>query len=208
MAVTWKQLDTNKNGYLDSNEVTAAKAKGCKNVWYSMTEKEFNAGTTSRERVSNLQDYLNTINPITRTALNFMSFDDDVLQDCNDDLINNRELAMVAKDNSLRKHDADLFRHREMSLQNKLYAQLLVVNDKLEQKKKAFDEKYNTLDWVKSFFVDNKEYERDKKEIEQLELSHKKIEQALYDTTIVNTYTKQRPIPIKILHTYNYNIDI
>ena len=38
MAITWKQIDTDGNGYVDGTEAVTAKAKGVKNVWNNMTK--------------------------------------------------------------------------------------------------------------------------------------------------------------------------
>lgn len=52
--VTWKQIDTNGNGYLDGNEVTKAKEKGIKNVWNNMTENDYNTGVTRQGKLAEI----------------------------------------------------------------------------------------------------------------------------------------------------------
>lgn len=55
---TWKQIDTNGNGYLDGNEVTKAKKKNIKNVWINMTENDYKTGITRQGKLDEIiNDY-------------------------------------------------------------------------------------------------------------------------------------------------------
>ena len=54
MAITWKQIDTNGNGYVDGTEAVTAKAKGVKNVWNNMTELDYITNTTKSEKLSKI----------------------------------------------------------------------------------------------------------------------------------------------------------
>ena len=54
MAITWKQIDTNGNGYVDGTEAVTAKAKGVKNVWNNMTEADYKNNTGRAAKLSNI----------------------------------------------------------------------------------------------------------------------------------------------------------
>ena len=54
MAITWKQIDTNGNGYVDGNEAQKAKEKGAKNVWNSMTEEDYNKNITRNSKLNSI----------------------------------------------------------------------------------------------------------------------------------------------------------
>ena len=54
MAITWKQIDTNGNGYVDGDEAQTAKQKGVKNVWNNMTEADYKNNTGRAAKLSNI----------------------------------------------------------------------------------------------------------------------------------------------------------
>ncbi|MBR6127300.1 hypothetical protein IKQ21_06405, partial [bacterium] len=54
MTITWKQIDTNGNGYVDGAECTTAKAKGVKNVWDNMTAMDYNTGITREQKLASI----------------------------------------------------------------------------------------------------------------------------------------------------------
>ena len=54
--ISWKQIDTNSNGYVDGNEATEAKDKGVANVWDYMMEKDFLNNTTRDQKLKYLKE--------------------------------------------------------------------------------------------------------------------------------------------------------
>ena len=51
--ISWKQIDTNHNGFVDGNEATVAKQKGVKNIWDYMTENDYKKNITREQKLNN-----------------------------------------------------------------------------------------------------------------------------------------------------------
>ncbi len=56
MAITWKQIDTNGNGYVDVNEAQKATEKGVKNVWNNMTQSDYENGITVDQKYVSIKN--------------------------------------------------------------------------------------------------------------------------------------------------------
>ena len=86
MAITWKQIDTNGNGYVDGTEAAKAKSKGAKNVWNEMTEADYESGTTREQKINaiinqNLQAKGIANHPsVTQTVM--MGYDKELIAAC------------------------------------------------------------------------------------------------------------------------------
>jgi len=55
MAITWKQIDTNGNGYVDGTEAVTAKSHGVKNIWNNMTQLDFQTNVTREQKLDSIK---------------------------------------------------------------------------------------------------------------------------------------------------------
>ena len=56
MAITWKQIDENGNGYVDRTEAQKAKEKGVKNVWNNMSQSDYENGITVDQKYESIKN--------------------------------------------------------------------------------------------------------------------------------------------------------
>ena len=55
MAITWSQIDTNGNGYVDGTEAVTAKSHGVKNIWNNMTQLDFQTNVTREQKIDSIK---------------------------------------------------------------------------------------------------------------------------------------------------------
>ena len=188
MAITWKQIDTNGNGYVDCNEMRDAKQKGVKNVWNSMTEQDFNNNTTRTAKLRQLYSNLNE----QYIIINIGKADEN---HCCLDISNSK--------NYRERRSIEASRAEENML--KIYSQIEVLEQNLHKKEEEFSSQYGIIDWIKSAFVNNEKYTSDKNEIETLKstIAGKKEElqkmKDLRDAILNNEYSFDRANKIPLV---------
>lgn len=64
--ISWKQIDTNGNGYVDGTERISAQVKGAKNVWDGMTELDFQSNTTREQKLALIKKSYNKWDGVIR----------------------------------------------------------------------------------------------------------------------------------------------
>ena len=119
MAITWKQIDKNGNGYVDGTEAQKAKEKGVKNVWNNMTQSDYENGITVDQK------YVSIKNETVNIARKYK-----YLLDENSILVNNLNIS-------------------NNDVQNEVfgtYRKLEQLRYKLEKMQKDFDNEFNDLE--------------------------------------------------------------
>lgn len=54
--ISWQQIDSNNNGYVDGNEMEVAKENGITNIWNNMSKADFESNISKEEKLKGLSE--------------------------------------------------------------------------------------------------------------------------------------------------------